>query len=97
MHVAKRRMMASVGFTIFGTSRSSKRTSRGPYRTAPCIIDLLTSFASFTNFRCQGLPCALAQRANLLARCAIVGRREGRLKTDLRQREQSGPVPLEIS
>src|SRR5207248_10199764 len=27
--------MASVGLMIFGTSRSSKRMSRGPYRTAP--------------------------------------------------------------
>jgi hypothetical protein len=29
-HVAEILMMASVGFMIFGVSRSSKRTSRGP-------------------------------------------------------------------
>src|SRR5882724_7572355 len=34
-------MTASVGLMIFGTSRSSKRTSRGPYRTAPSMIYLL--------------------------------------------------------
>src|SRR5947208_2619668 len=34
-------MTASVGLMIFGTSRSSKRTSRGPYRTAPRMIYLL--------------------------------------------------------
>src|SRR3979409_1791054 len=34
-------MTASVGLMIVGTSRSSKRTSRGPYRTATCIIYLL--------------------------------------------------------
>src|SRR5216684_9137417 len=31
-------MTASVELMIFGTSRSSKRTSRGPYRTAPRIF-----------------------------------------------------------
>ena len=31
-------MMASVDFVIFGASRSSKRTSPGPYRTAPRIV-----------------------------------------------------------
>jgi len=36
-HVAEILMMASVGFMILGTSHSSKRTSRGPYRTAPRI------------------------------------------------------------
>src|SRR2546429_9948364 len=34
-------MTASVGLMIFGTSRSSKRTSRVPYRTAPRMIYLL--------------------------------------------------------
>src|SRR6266404_5262371 len=37
-HVAEILMMASVGLMILGTSRSSKRTSRGPYRTAPSIV-----------------------------------------------------------
>jgi hypothetical protein len=31
------RMMASVGWMILGVSRSSNRTSRAPYRTAPCM------------------------------------------------------------
>src|SRR5262249_23827932 len=39
--VAEIRIMASVGLVIFGNSRSSKRTSRGPYRTVPFIICLL--------------------------------------------------------
>src|SRR5258708_4840938 len=34
-------MMASVGSRILGMSRSSKRTSRGPYSTAPRIGFLL--------------------------------------------------------
>src|SRR6266446_8733680 len=38
-------MTASVGLTIFGTSRSSKRTSRGPYKTAPRMIHLLISIS----------------------------------------------------
>src|SRR6266705_7224634 len=38
-------MTASVGLMIFGTSRSSKRTSRGPYRTAPRMIYLLISIS----------------------------------------------------
>src|SRR5438105_12275609 len=42
-HVAEVLMMASVGLTIFGSSRSSNRTSRGPYKTAPCIFFLLFS------------------------------------------------------
>src|SRR4030081_3676240 len=43
-------MTASVGLMIFGTSRSSKRTSRGPYRTAPCMIYLLLfRFLSFSS------------------------------------------------
>src|SRR5205823_14116267 len=32
------RMIASVGFVILGSSRSSKRTSRGAYRTAPRML-----------------------------------------------------------
>src|SRR4030081_454712 len=38
---------ASVGLMIFGTSRSSKRTSRGPYRTAPRMIFSLFRFLCF--------------------------------------------------
>src|SRR5215471_13154822 len=57
-------MTASVGFMIFGTSRSSSRTSRGPYRTAPRMIDLLGSNRVLHNFRCQDPQGALAQRAN---------------------------------
>src|SRR5437016_3373133 len=34
-------MMASVGLKIVGSSRSSKRTSRGAYSTAPRIVYLL--------------------------------------------------------
>src|SRR3954468_23708566 len=37
-HVADMRMMTSVGSTIFGSSRSTKRTSRGPYSTAPFMF-----------------------------------------------------------
>src|SRR5215470_6611376 len=40
-------MTASVGFVILGSGRSSKRMSRGPYRTVPCMINLLTSLISF--------------------------------------------------
>src|SRR3954454_13664691 len=36
-------MTASVGSTIVGTSRSSTRTSRGAYRTALRMMDLLAS------------------------------------------------------
>src|SRR2546426_5997246 len=39
-------MMASVGFKIVGVSRSSKRTSRGPYRTVPSMIYLLSNSSS---------------------------------------------------
>src|SRR4051812_43200454 len=47
MHVADNRMMASVGSTIFGSSRSSTRTSPGPCITTPRMI--------FSAVRC--LPC----------------------------------------
>src|SRR6266542_3911470 len=40
-HVAEILMMASDGFMIVGVSRSSKRTSRGPYKIAPRMIFLL--------------------------------------------------------
>src|SRR6266849_3717541 len=40
-HVAEILMMASVGLVIVGASRSSKRTSRGPYRIAPCMVYIL--------------------------------------------------------
>src|SRR5437899_5405934 len=40
-HVAEILMMASVGLVIVGVSRSSKRTSRGPYRIAPRMVYLL--------------------------------------------------------
>ena len=39
MHVAGKRMIASVASTIRGSLRSSTRTSPGPYITAPRIID----------------------------------------------------------
>src|SRR5205809_6511936 len=41
--VAEILTMASVGLTIVGVSRSSKRRSRGPYSTAPRMIYLLRS------------------------------------------------------
>src|SRR6266481_5718986 len=47
-HVAEILMMASVGLMILGTSRSSKRTSRGPYRTAPSIV-ISSYFAGLGN------------------------------------------------
>src|SRR4051812_33847221 len=40
MHAIGRLMIASVGSTIAGSARSSKRTSRAPYNTAPCISHL---------------------------------------------------------
>src|SRR4051812_26600872 len=40
MHVTGRLMIASVGSTIVGSARSSNRTSRAPYNTAPCISHL---------------------------------------------------------
>src|SRR5882762_5582754 len=45
-------MTASVGLMIFGTSRSSKRTSRGPYRTAPRMIISLFRFLSVSLSAC---------------------------------------------
>src|SRR5207253_1558940 len=48
-------MTASVGLMIFGTSRSSKRTSRGPYRTAPRMIYLLISISCCAPSAC-GIP-----------------------------------------
>src|SRR5215208_7306393 len=38
MHVTGRLMIASVGSTMAGSGRSSNRTSRAPYNTAPCMI-----------------------------------------------------------
>src|SRR6516165_2838407 len=53
--VAEMRMTASVGFPIFGASRSSKRTSRGPYRTAPFISPSPSTVAQlFDLFRVTG-------------------------------------------
>src|SRR3954471_13168197 len=40
MHVTGRLMMASVGSTIVGSARSSKRMSRAPYNTVACISHL---------------------------------------------------------
>src|SRR3989442_1015145 len=48
-------MTASVGLMIFGTSRSSKRTSRGPYRTAPRMIYLRISISLVSSSAC-GVP-----------------------------------------
>src|SRR5216110_1742302 len=47
-------MTASVGLMIFGASRSSKRTSRGPYKTAPRMICLLIlrCFSHFISMCC---------------------------------------------
>src|SRR5581483_5859368 len=42
MQVADRRMIASVGSRIVGSSRSSTRTSPGPWRTAPRIVIVLS-------------------------------------------------------
>src|SRR5207302_6290800 len=39
-------MIASVGFVILGSSRSSKRTSRGAYRTAPRMLSPFSSVTS---------------------------------------------------
>src|SRR5438270_6409306 len=44
-HVAAMRMTASVGSSTFGASRSSKRTSRGPYNTVPFMAWLLVHMA----------------------------------------------------
>ena len=38
MQVADIRMMASVGWAMAGAARSSKRTSCGPWRTAPFML-----------------------------------------------------------
>src|SRR6266550_2503694 len=45
-HVAEFLTIASVGFRIAGVSRSSKRRSRGPYRTVPFIFASLKSSSS---------------------------------------------------
>jgi hypothetical protein len=37
MQVADNRMIASVGFSMVGSGRSSTRTSPGPYMTTPRI------------------------------------------------------------
>src|SRR5437016_11674079 len=47
-HVAEFLMMASVGLAIVGVSRSSKRTSRGPYRIAPRMVYLLVFQFAFS-------------------------------------------------
>src|SRR5437773_163706 len=49
MHEAGSPMIASVGSTIFGSSRSSKRTSPGPYITVPCIMGSLQLLPGCTN------------------------------------------------
>src|SRR6266576_6403706 len=56
-------MTASVGLMIFGTSRSSKRTSRGPYRTAPRMIYLLFDSLSV---RCSRHPPRVRDRSRSL-------------------------------
>ncbi len=80
-HAAEILMMASVGWMIFGVSPFSKRTSRGPYRTAPCmtLLRLLNDFVLNHNFRCQHLWRALAGRANLLAKGATFFERDVQL------------------
>src|SRR5438477_2232327 len=45
-HAAEILIIASVGLVIFGMSRSSKRTSRGPCKTAPRMIYLLNYYFS---------------------------------------------------
>ena len=42
MQLADRRMMASVGLTIFGSGASSQRTSRGPRKTVPSMTVFLS-------------------------------------------------------
>src|SRR5437016_13537831 len=58
-HAAEILIIASVGLMIFGMSRSSKRTSRGPYKTAPRMIYLLIlrCFSRFVlNVQCNRRP-----------------------------------------
>src|SRR6266851_1310638 len=61
-------MTASVGLTIFGTSRSSKRTSRGPYKTAPRMIYLLISISLcfVVSVRCTRHPPRVRARSRSL-------------------------------
>jgi hypothetical protein len=40
MQLADSRMMASVGRRIFGSGTSSQRTSFGPYRSVPIMMQL---------------------------------------------------------
>src|SRR4051812_27988556 len=64
MHVTGRLMMASVGSTIVGSGRSSKRMSRAPYNTVPCISHLSfvhldgVASTSYSLASCTGCPLA---------------------------------------
>src|SRR6267142_1545543 len=72
-------MTASVGLTIFGTSRSSKRTSRGPYKTAPRMIHLLISISlcSDVSARCtHHLPRVPDQSQSLRPDCKAKARQQ---------------------
>jgi hypothetical protein len=54
MHVTDVLMIASVGRTIFGSSSTSNRMSRGPNRTAPrIVIPFLTTSGSLQHCYCQ--------------------------------------------
>src|SRR5579864_3116062 len=67
-HADETLMTASVGLMIFGTSRSSKRTSRGPYKTAPRMIYLLIRFLSHfvVSVRCSRHPPRARDRSRSL-------------------------------
>jgi hypothetical protein len=56
--VAGSRMMASVSFWSFGSSRSSTRISRGPYRTAPRMEGWFLSRLSAANDGTGSRPAA---------------------------------------
>src|SRR5256712_13474026 len=68
-HAAEILIIASVRLMIFGMSRSSKRTSRGPYKTAPRMIYLLILryFSRIVlNVRCNRRPPRARARSQRL-------------------------------
>src|SRR5215813_8769399 len=67
-HVAHVLMIASVGLMIFGISRSSNRTSRGPYK--------LFLASSFSLYFALGIPkCRIAPSSLVHGKAAIHGER----------------------
>src|SRR4051812_40022584 len=70
IQVADRLMTTSVGSTIVGSATSSKRTSRGPCNTVPCICHspLNASCASTTAHLLPSLtlPCSVLLVADVL-------------------------------